>query len=71
MKKTNHIPDFIVENHGSIFLLYPRTPAADDWVEENIPDNAQHWCGSIAVEHGCICDILNGINDAGLACRAE
>ena len=43
--------DFTVENHGSIFLLQPLTSAAQTWVDENIPEDAQYFGTAVAVEH--------------------
>jgi len=62
-------PDFIVENHGSIFLLQPLTPAANSWVEENLPEGHMTFGGSVVVEHRYIGDIVQGIQSDGLAVR--
>jgi hypothetical protein len=58
--------DFTVANHGSIFLLTPRTPAAFAWVEAHIPDDAQTLGLSIAIEHRFIVDLVEGILGDGL-----
>lgn len=58
--------DFSVENHGSIVLLRPLTPAAEAWIEEHIPDDAQTFGNAIAVEPRYIQDIINGIVADGL-----
>jgi hypothetical protein len=29
-------PDFLIENHGSLFFLRPMSQSAREWVEENI-----------------------------------
>ena len=58
--------DFAIQNHGSIYLLEPKTPEADEWVEEHLPDNAM-WMGhSVAVEHRYIGNIIDGIQGDGL-----
>ena len=64
--------DFLVENHGSIFLLNPRTPAATSWVEEHIGrDNGyQPYYPTVVVEHRYIADIVAGIQNDGLAVSA-
>ena len=59
-------PDFFVENHGSIFLLQPLTPAANSWVEEHLPTARLMFGGAIAVEHRFIWAILLGLQDDGL-----
>jgi hypothetical protein len=62
----NTKPDFIVENHGSIFLLRPLTAAANSWTEEHIPEDAQWFGGAVVVEHRFIWTILEGIQSDGL-----
>jgi hypothetical protein len=60
-------PDFVVENHGSIFLLRPLTPAAKAWVEEHIGDNGyQPYYPTVVVEHRFIADIIHGAQADGL-----
>ncbi len=49
------VPDFLVENHGSIFLLRPRTPRA-----------RQTWGDATIVEHRYIRDVVAGARTAGL-----
>lgn len=58
--------DFWVQNHGSLFLLIPQTVQANDWIDENIPADAQTWAGGIVVEHRYISDIVDGIRCDGL-----
>lgn len=60
--------DFTVENHGTIFLLTPHTPEAQEWIEAHVPPDAQTWAGlnSIVVEHRYIADIVAGIRADGL-----
>lgn len=58
--------DFIVSNHGSIFLLRPNTPAAREWCEEHLPDDRQTFGGAVVVEHRYIGDIVDGIRADGL-----
>jgi len=64
--------DFLLENHGSIFLLKPQTPSAISWVEEHIgQDNGyQPYWPSCVVEHRYIADIVAGIQDHGLAVQS-
>jgi hypothetical protein len=54
-------PDFSVENHFTIFLLRPLTPAAFDWIEEHIPEDAQRLGNAVAVEHRHIGPIAEAI----------
>ncbi len=66
-------PDFLVENHGSIFLLRPVTDAGLDWVEEHIgSDNGfqPYWPHAIVIEHRFIADVLAGIESDDLAVQS-
>jgi len=62
-------PDFVVENHGSIFLLQPLTAAANSWVEKHLSEDHMTFGGSVVVEHRFIADIVRGIQDDGLTVR--
>jgi hypothetical protein len=63
--------DFVVEDHGSIFLLRPLNDAARNWVEEHIgQDNGyQPYFPTVVIDHSCISDIVVGIQNDGLVCR--
>jgi hypothetical protein len=63
------MPDFRLDNHGSIYLLTPLTPAADDWVNEHLPDDLTTFGPGIAVEHRYIAPIVEGIIDDGLTVK--
>ena len=65
-------PDFLVENHGSIFLLKPLTLLATSWVEEHIgEDNGfQPYFPTIVVEPRFIADIVKTILSDGLAVQS-
>jgi hypothetical protein len=58
--------DFDIVNGGSVFLLIPNTEAAEAWVAEHIPADAQTLGKGIAVEHNYIAEILHGIRGDGL-----
>lgn len=58
--------DFKVRNEGSIFLLQPITEAANDWVNDHIPKDAQFLGTAVAVEHRYIANIVQGIINDGL-----
>jgi hypothetical protein len=62
-------PDFRCEHHGSIFLLYPLSPSAQSWIEENLPSDVQWFGNAVAVEHRFIWPILEGIQDDGMVVR--
>jgi len=61
-------PDFLVENHGSIFLLKPLTPSATSWIEEHIgQDNGyQPYFPTVVVEHRYIAAIVEGVIAEGM-----
>jgi hypothetical protein len=61
--------DFLVENHGTVFLLRPLTPAANAWVKENLPENHLTFGHAIAVEHRFIVDVVRGAQNDGLVVR--
>ncbi len=60
-------PDFLCENHGSIFLLRPLSQSAHSWIEEHLPPDAQWFGNGVVVEHRYIWAILEGIQNDGLA----
>ena len=64
-------PDFIVENHGSIFLLSPQTISARLWIADHVQKDSglQPFFPAIAVEHQYIQSIIEGIQNDGLACE--
>jgi hypothetical protein len=62
-------PDFLVENHGTIFLLQPLTPAASSWLNEHLPEDHLTFGGGVCVEHRFIRDIVTGIIGDGLVVR--
>ena len=53
--------DFNAMNHGSIITLFALTPAAQDWVDENLPADFNG-----AIEPRYFEDIAQGILDEGL-----
>ena len=59
-------PDFFCENHGSIFLLRPVSPASFDWIESHLPSDRITFGNAVAVDHRCIWAILAGLQDDGL-----
>lgn len=62
------LSDFVVSDHGTIFLLQPLSPAASQWVEDQFQLESWHWHGnSIAIEHRFIRDIVEGIRSDNLS----
>ena len=61
--------DFLFQNHGSVCLLQPLTPAGEQWFGENLPvDNpeTQFFGSSIVIEPRYVAAILEGIRNDGL-----
>ena len=59
--------DLIFENHFSLFLIRPVTPAGQTWLDENVGDNeTQHFGNAIAAEPRYVEAIMRGALDAGL-----
>ncbi len=67
--RATNSPDFSIEGEGrfcTVYLLRPLTPAAFDWIDEHIPEDAQRLGTAIAVEHRYIGAIAEGILADGL-----
>ncbi len=64
-------PDFLIENHGSVFLLSPLTDAARIWIDEHIgADNGfQPMYPTVLIEHRYISAIVRGLVEEGWACQ--
>lgn len=60
--------DFTVDNHGSIFLLFAHTEAAQEWLDDNLmPDDVTTWgVNGTVIEHRYISALVEGILNDGL-----
>jgi len=63
------IADLKVQNHGTIFLLVPITPAGEAWCDEHLPEDRTYWGKATVVEHRYISDIVEGAIADGLEVR--
>jgi len=57
------VPDFIVTNHGTIFLVEPQHDAARTFLLVHVAEDAQWFGGSLVVEHRYaegFCQALHG-----------
>ena len=63
----DYISDFDVQDCGSIILLRAISAEANDWVDEHLPEDAQHFAGATVIERRYFEDIYEGIVDAGLS----
>ena len=59
-------PDISIENHGAIFLFRLNTPAAAEWVSQNVQEDAQFFGDALVVEHRYAQVLATGMSDAGL-----
>ena len=59
-------PDFLCENHGSVFLLRPVSPASFDWIESHLPSDRITFGNAVVVEQRYVWAILAGLQDDGL-----
>jgi hypothetical protein len=63
-------PDFSLGDKGTIAVLFPPTPAAERWVDNNLQPDALTWCGGTVIEHRIVAPLVAGILDGGLEVRA-
>jgi hypothetical protein len=66
------VPQFELQNHGSLFLLRPLTPAAKEWMRDHLPEDSpetQFWGEAIVIEPRCLEPIIEGILADGLVLR--
>lgn len=62
------VVDVTVSNHGgSIVMFYPRTQAAEQWIEDNVQLESWQWLGlQFGVDPRYAGDLVAGMRDAGL-----
>lgn len=66
----NTTPDVLVANEGTVFTFCPLTPAAKEWVAENVQSEAWQWFGNVlVVETRYAWRLAEGMKDAGLVLR--
>ena len=63
-------PDVLVENHFSLILFRLLTPAANQWVENNVSEDAQFFGGALVVEPRYASDLIHGLIADGLAVQS-
>lgn len=62
-------PDFIVENHGTIFLLIPQNDSARAWIDEHIgKENGfqPYYPSAVVIERCYVLPILEGVLAEGM-----
>lgn len=63
--------DFGVNDQGTIVLVRPYTDVARDWIDENVGDFAQWWCGALVVEHRYADNLIAGAQGDGCTVEFE
>ena len=58
--------DFTVTLEGSLVLIRPETPAAEEWMEDNVDPEATWWVGALVAELRYAGDIVEAMTAAGL-----
>ena len=61
-----HIVDVHIAGGGSVYLVIPLTDAAREWIEENVGGETTWFGDGLAVEHGYIDDLVDGMAGDGL-----
>ena len=63
--------DFTVSCEGSIYIVTPLTPCANEWVSEFLPEDAMRWAGGVVVEWRYISTVIEGARESGLAVEVQ
>ncbi len=66
----NPRPDFLLADHGTIFLFQPITALASSWVREHLPPDSPRFGSSVVIEYRFVADIITGIRNDGLVVRS-
>ncbi len=59
-------PDLRVENHLSLFLLWPLTDRAGVWIEENVSEDRLWFGTALVVEPRYVTTLIEGMTLDGL-----
>jgi hypothetical protein len=61
------LPDFFIENHGSIFLFHPQNVEAIEWINQHIgsENGFQPYWSTVIIEHRYVADIIAGLRADG------
>ncbi|MGB2669053.1 MAG: hypothetical protein WAK48_34040 [Candidatus Acidiferrum sp.] len=61
--------DFLVQNHVSLFLLFPISDSAKLWCDENLPADRMTFGHGIVIEARYFWPILEALQDQGYIVR--
>lgn len=59
--------DLTFHNHGSVWLMEPRTPLADEWIAECFPDDVMMLGNNVVIETRYVADVVIGAITDGLS----
>jgi hypothetical protein len=62
-------PDVLVANAGTVFVFWPLTSRAKQWIEDNVEPDATWYGEALVVEHRFALGLAAGMRDAGLELR--
>lgn len=60
------IMDCIIRKSGTLYLFYPQTDLAKEWIEENVDPEAQYFGDALVVEHRYAWNLAQGMMVDGL-----
>jgi hypothetical protein len=64
--------DFVLYDHGSLWLLEPQTDEAAAWIEENFGgDGSMRWGDALVIEPRYVAGVVQGIQDEGYTVGRE
>lgn len=59
--------DVLITNHGSVVQFWPLTPAATEWIDDNVSLESWQWLGaSFNVDWRYADPLMEGMHEAGL-----
>ncbi len=58
-------PDFVVENHFTLFLLFPLSDSAKLWVAEYLPPDHLTFGQAVVIDASCFWPILEALQIEG------
>lgn len=59
-------PDVRIENHFSLFLIWPLSEWAEAWIHDNVSRDCQHFGSALVVEPRYLSALLEGMAADGL-----
>ena len=63
--------DALVQNHGTLFLVFPETDGAREWIDEHVTGEVTWFGNALVVEHRYIRDLVAGMIEDGLKVQGE